>query len=66
MKNTWWNNFKIRSEINAKTSQIRAMRRTIALLQEDILDNQDRIECYKLKMAEIDGNQMDLFIPERK
>ena len=64
--NTWWNNFKIKSEINAKTSHIRAMRKTIALLEGDILDNQDRIAFYKLQMAKIDGNQMDMFIPERK
>jgi len=64
--NTWWNNFKIKSEINAKTSHIRAMRKTIASLQGDILDNQDRIAFYKLQMAKIDGNQMDMFIPERK
>jgi len=63
---SWWNNFKIKSQINAKTSHIRAMRKTIALLEGDILDNQDRIACYKAKMAEIDGNQMDMFIPERK
>jgi len=64
--NTWWTNFKIKSEINAKTSHIRAMRKTIALLQGDIADNQDRIAFYKLQMAKIDGNQMDMFIPERK
>lgn len=64
--NTWWNNFKIKSQINAKTSHIRAMRKTIALLQGDILDNQDRIAFYKSQMAKIDGNQMDMFIPERK
>ena len=64
--NTWWNNFKIKSQINAKTSHIRAMRKTIALLQGDILDSQDRIAFYKSQMAKIDGNQMDMFIPERK
>jgi len=66
MKDNFWYNFKIRAKINAKTSQIRAMRKTIALLEEDILDNQGRIAFYKGKMAEIDGNQMDMFIPERK
>jgi predicted RNase H-like nuclease (RuvC/YqgF family) len=62
---TWWNNFKVRCEINATTSQLRTLQRTIELLEGDIEDTKDRIVAYKAKMAQLDGNQRDLFIQER-
>jgi len=63
--NTWFNNLKVKCAVNVKTAKIRALKKTIRLLEEDIADTKDRIEHYKAQMAMIDGNQMDLFISEK-
>lgn len=62
---TWFNNLKVKFVVNAKAAKIRALKKTIAHLQVDIEDTIDRIEYYKAQMALVDGNQMDLFVPEK-
>jgi len=64
--NTWFNNLKVKCAVNAKAAKIRALKRTIAHLQVDVTDTLDRIEYYKEQMAMVDGNQMDLFISEKR
>jgi len=63
--NTWIKEVKAKCIVNAKAAKIRALQRAINHLQVDVTDTLERIEYYKEQMALIDGNQMDLFIPER-
>jgi hypothetical protein len=51
-------------ELNAKTAKIRRLKRTISEIEGDIRYNKECIERYKAMMAEVDGNQLDLFIQE--
>jgi len=60
MKN-WWKDFKIKSAMNSRTAQIRALARQVEFLEQDSKDNQRMIECLKSRMFLVDGNQLDLF-----
>jgi len=65
MKN-WIKDVRVRCIVNSRVAKVRAIKRCIRALEIDICDNQDRIVAMKKHMALIDGNQMDLFIPEKR
>ena len=64
MKNLM-NDIKAKCVMNRKTAKIRRLKRVIAEVEMDIVYNKECIERYKAMMAEVDGNQLDLFVLEK-